>query len=77
MERGAAGLAQPAAEREFGSIIVATTQEKFEAFKKKLSHSRREALAYLDTPPEEAEMVVSFSFQYFAVAKAPQEKEPQ
>jgi len=55
--------------REFGSVIVATTKEKFKRFKEKLQKDRSEALQLLSVKPGEAEMIVSHSFQFFPVAE--------
>ena len=54
--------------REYGSIIVATSKEKFKHFKEKLQKDRRDALQLLTVPKEEANTLVSFNFQFFPVA---------
>lgn len=72
MEQGVAAMANKAQDREYGSVLVATTPEKFQRLKEKLKKERREALELLNTEPGEASMVVSFSFQLFPVAKTPE-----
>ncbi|MBF0238428.1 MAG: TIGR02147 family protein [SAR324 cluster bacterium] len=64
-----AGLSLPAKQREYGSILVTTTPEKFMEFKKKLKQDRSEALKLLNVPPGEGTMLVSFSFQLFPIAQ--------
>ncbi len=74
MEHALFGLSYSPKQREYGSVIVATSPEKFREVKKKLKQIRLDLGEALEVPPGEANLLVSFSFQLFPVARSPEEK---
>ncbi|MGK5093283.1 TIGR02147 family protein [Deltaproteobacteria bacterium TL4] len=70
LEQGILSLGTKAHEREYGSVLAATTPEKVALVKEKLRKTRREILEMLDAPVGEATELVSFAYQFFPVAQA-------
>lgn len=68
LEQGILSLATAAKDREYGALLVATTPEKVKLLKEKLRKFRHELLETLDTPPGEADLLISFGFQMFPIA---------
>ncbi len=69
MEQGILSLGTKAKDREYGSVLIATTPEKCQIVKEKLRKMRREVLESLETPSGEATVLVSFSYQMFPAAQ--------
>ncbi|MBF0350249.1 MAG: TIGR02147 family protein [SAR324 cluster bacterium] len=69
MEQGILSLNNKAKDRDYGSVLVATNPEKIQLAREKLRKTRREIMEILQASPEEASLVVSWSYQFFPVAE--------